>query len=673
MSELQALASALRFLSVDAVEKAKSGHPGMPLGMADIATVLWKKYLKHNPKNPYWYNRDRFVISNGHGSMLLYALLHLSGYGVSIDDIKAFRQLHSNTPGHPEYLETPGVETTTGPLGQGLANAVGMALAEQHLAAKFNQPDAKLVDHYTYAFVGDGCLMEGISHEVSSLAGTLKLGKLIAFYDANDISIDGNIEGWFTDKTKMRFESYDWHVIEGIDGHDAEAIEAAILAAQAVTDKPSLLICHTVIGYGSQAAGTASVHGAALGEEDIKQLRLRLNWPHAPFEVPEDIKQAWSHAEAGEAAEESWLTLCDSYEAKYPEAFATFLRAANGDLPDDWEVQSDAFVLECMTNAKPLATRKASQQCLNAYAPHLPELMGGSADLTESNNTNWSASSALTSASYAGNYIHYGVREFGMSAIMNGLALHGGIKPFGGTFLVFSDYAKAAVRLAALMKIQVMFVYTHDSIGLGEDGPTHQPVEQLSTLRLTPGLTVWRPADLTETAVAWQQAITHTTGPSCLALSRQALPALPHTKHQVENIKRGGYILQESHPGETPDVILLATGSEVQLALEALKALCADDTALRIRVVSMPCAERFLSQPDEYRLHVMPPEVERCVAIEAGATAYWYQFVGKKGVVIGLDSFGLSAPARAVFEAVGITTQRIIKAVQSFLLEKCVS
>ncbi|MCH9756190.1 MAG: transketolase [Gammaproteobacteria bacterium] len=669
MASSNELASAIRFLSVDAVELAQSGHPGMPLGMADIATVLWTKFLKHNPKNPAWFNRDRFVLSNGHGSMLLYALLHLTGYDLTIEDLKQFRQLHSKTPGHPERLETPGVETTTGPLGQGLANAVGMAVAEKQLAARFNRDDISIVDHFTYAFVGDGCLMEGVSHEACSLAGTLGLGRLIVFYDANGISIDGEIDAWFTDNTAERFRAYDWHVIETIDGHDDVAIEQAIEMARNETNKPSLIICKTVIGYGSEAAGSGAVHGAPLGADDIVQLRRRLNWPHPPFVIPKALYEAWSSVEAGVRLEETWLKQCYAYESRCPEAYCELLRVLNGDLPDTWCETSDAFIEQCRVEQKAVATRKASQQCLNHYAPYLPELLGGSADLTGSNNTNWSGSQALSKIVWDGNYLHYGVREFGMSAMMNGMALHGGVIPYGGTFLVFSDYARAALRLAALMKIRVVFVYTHDSVGLGEDGPTHQPIEQIATLRMMPGLDVWRPADLMETAVAWQQVLLHAAGPSCILLSRQTLPALTHSKAEADGMKRGGYVLRETQG--TPDVILLATGSEVQLALKAADELA--ESMVKVRVVSMPCVEQFLRQSSAYQEMVLPKVVSRRVAIEAAASGSWYRFTGREGVVIGLDEFGISAPLGDVFEVFGLTVKRVVEAVQVFFSEKCES
>jgi transketolase len=662
LAQLNELASAIRFLSVDAIDKAQSGHPGMPLGMADIATVLWTRFLKHNPRNPVWFNRDRFVLSNGHGSMLLYALLHLTGYALSLDDLKQFRTLHSKTPGHPEYNETPGVETTTGPLAQGLGHAVGMALAEQHMGARFNRTDLPLVHHFTYAFVGDGCLMEGLSHEVASLAGTLGLGRLIVFYDANGISIDGQIDGWFTDDTAARFRAYGWHVVDTIDGHDAVAIEEAIIEARGVVDKPSLIVCKTVIGYGSSLAGSEAVHGAPLAADDIAQLRERFAWSHAPFVIPEELYNRWSYHDAGQVEEQSWLELLHAYEVRYPEDYCEFLRVSNGDLPDAWHAISDTFIEQCRVQGKALATRKASKLCLEHYAPHLPELLGGSADLTGSNGTDWSGRVVLSKNEWLGNYINYGVREFGMSAMMTGVALHGGVIPYGGTFLVFSDYARASVRLAALMRVRVVFVYTHDSIGLGEDGPTHQPIEHTAMLRMTPGLDVWRPADTMETAVAWQQALLQVGGPSCLLLSRQTLPALSHAPSHAEAIRRGGYILQDVDG--VPDVILLATGSEVQLVLEAAHQVALD--GIKARVVSMPCVERFLEQSAAYQEAVLPPVVTRRVAVEAAVTAPWYRFVGLEGVVIGLDTFGLSAPAKDVFETLGLTVDRVVHVIQAF-------
>lgn len=633
----------------------------MPLGMADIATVLWQKFMKHNPKNPLWFNRDRFVLSNGHGSMLLYSLLHLTGYSLTTHDLKNFRQLHSKTPGHPEIGETPGVETTTGPLGQGLANAVGMAIAEKTLAAQFNHPNETLVDHFTYAFVGDGCLMEGISHEVCSLAGTLELGKLIVFYDDNGISIDGQVETWFTDDTAERFRAYHWQVIEAIDGHDMTAIEKAIVNARNETKKPSLILCKTIIGYGSAVANTEKAHGAPLGPEDIQNIRQRFNWPYPPFVIPDAIYAAWNHEEQGQHDEQCWLQRCHDYQQQHADEYLEFLRRINGDLPDSWSTLSTQFIEQCRQNTKAIATRKASQQCIEAYAPIMPELLGGSADLTGSNNTDWSGTSAITRDDFKGNYLHYGVREFGMSAIMNGLALHGGFIPYGGTFLVFADYARNALRLAALMKKRVIFVYTHDSIGLGEDGPTHQPIEHAAMLRMTPNMHVWRPACLTETAVAWQQAIEQHTGPSSLLLSRQNLPALSHSATSCALIKQGGYILQDSDL--PPDIILIATGSEVHLAVAAANAV--KTQGFNIRVVSMPCAERFLSQPAAYQEEVLPKNVRKRIAIEAASSNYWYRFVGLDGTVIGIDRFGASAPAADVYHYLGITVEKTVEAIQA--------
>lgn len=654
-------ANAIRFLSIDAVERAQSGHPGMPLGMADIATVLWQKFMKHNPTNPHWFNRDRFVLSNGHGSMLLYSLLHLTGYALSIDELKHFRQLHSKTPGHPESTETPGVETTTGPLGQGLANAVGMAIGEKLLAATFNDETSTLIDHYTYAFIGDGCLMEGISHEACSLAGTLGLGKLIVFYDDNGISIDGHVDTWFSDDTAMRFKAYHWQVLSGINGHDVHQIEQAIINAQEEKNKPTLIICKTVIGYGSNNAGSEQTHGSPLGEADVASIRKHFNWPYPPFEIPDTIYAEWNHQEQGQHDETLWLRECDTYKNRRPNDYSEFLRRINGDLPDNLSSLTDVFFTECLKQNKPVATRKASQQCIEHFAAKLPELLGGSADLTGSNNTDWSGTLPITRENFQGNYIHYGVREFAMSAIMNGLALHGGFIPYGGTFLVFSDYARNAVRLSALMKQRVIYIYTHDSIGLGEDGPTHQPIEHAAMLRLTPNLDVWRPADLIETAVAWREAIVRHTGPSCLLLSRQNLPSLAHNISQEEHIKRGGYILEESET--TPDAILIATGSEVQIALAAAQE--ARTQGLSIRVVSMPCPERFLEQDRAYQEHVLPSLIRKRVAIEASSTGYWYRFVGLDGAVIGVDRFGASAPLKAVYEELGITVEKTLEALKA--------
>lgn len=651
------LANAIRILSIDAVDKAQSGHPGMPLGMADIATVLFKKFLQYNPENPHWFNRDRFVLSNGHGSMLLYALLHLTGYKLSIDAIKAFRQLHSQTPGHPEYGHTPGVETTTGPLGQGLANAVGMAIAEKTLCAHFNQPGLELVNHYTYVFVGDGCLMEGISHEACSLAGTLGLGKLIVLYDDNGISIDGEVNTWFTDNTITRFKSYNWQVLDTIDGHNPEAIEKALMEARANTAQPSFIPCKTIIGLGSSVAGTEKAHGAPLSPEDIAKVRQFFNWPHPPFEIPDAIYSAWNHIEEGREAEQRWLHTCQSYQSTHKEAYAEFLRRINGDLPDNWAEKSQELIHDCLINNKTMATRKASQYCLSHFASFLPEMLGGSADLTSSNNTDWSGTIPITHASFKGNYLHYGVREFGMSAIMNGLSLHGGFIPYGGTFLVFSDYARNAMRLSALSKQRVIYVLTHDSIGLGEDGPTHQPVEHAAMLRMTPDMNVWRPACLLETAVAWREAIEHHNSPTCLLLSRQNLKALPHTEETVSLIKRGGYILKACEG--VPNAILMATGSEVEIALLAEERL--KTQGFSVQVVSMPNPECFLKQDVAYQESVLPNQVRIRLAIEAASTNYWYRFVGLDGVVIGLDSFGVSAPAKDSFHYFAITVDNIVE------------
>lgn len=647
------MANAIRFLSIDAVEQAKSGHPGMPLGMADIATVLWNGFLRHSPTNPAWFNRDRFVLSNGHGSMLLYAILHLSGYSLSLDELKRFRQLHSKTPGHPEYAHTPGVETTTGPLGQGLANAVGMAIAEKHLSARFNRPGHPLVDHHTYAFVGDGCLMEGISHEVCSLAGTLALGKLIVFYDDNGISIDGEVVHWFTDNTAMRFEAYAWQVLGPIDGHDFDAIEQAIVAAKR-DPRPTLIICKTTIGLGSPRAGTEAVHGAPLGPEGVQKTRDTFGWQHPAFNVPESLYVQWDYRERGKSLEAAWLQICESYQKTFPEDYQAFLAQINGDLPINWASLTAQFIDECRQNQKALATRTCSQHCIEYWGKFLPALLGGSADLTGSNLTNWSGSQAISSGDFSGNYLFYGVREFGMSAIMNGLALHGGVIPYGGTFLVFSDYARNAIRLSALMGVRVIYVLTHDSIGLGEDGPTHQPVEHAAMLRMTPGLDVWRPADLIETAVAWQKALERHDGPSCLLLSRQSLPVLNDVAQSSEDIQKGAYILADTQ-GQ-PDLILIATGSEVHLALNAARQV----KHMKVRVVSMPCCERFLRQDPAYQEQVLPKAVRRRLAIEAAKSDYWYQFVGLDGQVMGVDRFGASAPAQDVYRDVGITVEKIV-------------
>lgn len=651
-------ADAIRFLSIDAVQKANSGHPGMPMGMADIAEVLWYDFLKHNPRNPKWINRDRFVLSNGHGSMLQYALLHLTGYDLSLDDIKAFRQLHSKTPGHPEYGETPGVETTTGPLGQGFANAVGMAIAEKHLAAVFNRPEFAVIDHYTYCFVGDGCLMEGISHEVASLAGTLGLGKLIIFYDDNQISIDGDVSGWFTDNTPERFEAYHWHVIPNIDGHDSEAIRQAILKAQSVTDKPTIICCKTTIGYGSpNKSGTASTHGSALGEHEVSATRAALDWPHEPFLIEDKIYDSWNAEQAGEAVELAWKALLSSYKQEHPALAREFERRFASNLPEGWTVQA-AELVKCLNDKQQtMATRKASQACLNDFAPYLSELMGGSADLTESNCTNWKGMELFSADYPKGRYLHYGVREFGMSAIMNGLAVHGGILPFGGTFLTFSDYARNALRMAAIMQQRVIFVYTHDSIGLGEDGPTHQPIEHLTSLRLVPGLSVWRPCDTVETAISWQAAIEH-HGPTCLVLSRQNLAFQARSSDQIALIKRGGYILRDTSSNARLSVIMIATGSEVELATAAAQLL--SDQGIGVRVVSMPSVDVFLAQDQEYRAKVLPESCAVRIVIEAASGIDWYRFTGAKGRIIGINHFGVSAPAKDAFREFGFTVDHVL-------------
>ncbi len=658
------LANAIRALSMDAVQKAKSGHPGAPMGMADIAEVLWRDFLKHNPADPQWADRDRFVLSNGHGSMLLYSLLHLSGYALSIDDLKQFRQLHSKTPGHPEYGYAPGVETTTGPLGQGITNAVGMALAEKALAAQFNEPGHDVVDHFTYVFLGDGCLMEGVSHEACSLAGTLGLGKLIAFWDDNGISIDGHVEGWFTDNTPARFAAYGWHVIAGVDGHDSDAIAAAIKAAQQETGKPTLICCKTIIGYGSpNKAGSHDCHGAPLGDAEIAAAREFLQWPHAPFDIPADIYAAWDGKTKGTALQQSWQQKFDAYAAAFPAKAAELKRRLSGELPANWQAESAAYIAKLQANPATIASRKASQNALNAFGPLLPEFMGGSADLAGSNLTIWAGSKGLSHDDAAGNYVYYGVREFGMSAIMNGIALHGGFIPYGATFLMFMEYARNAVRMAALMKQRVIFVYTHDSIGLGEDGPTHQPVEQLAALRVTPNLMNWRPCDQVESAVAWQAAIERTEGPSTLIFTRQNLVQQARTDEQLANIRRGGYVLKDSEG--TPDLILIATGSEVELAVQAHAQLSAKGH--QVRVVSMPSTDVFEAQDAAYREAVLPAAVIKRVAVEAGITDSWYKYVGLNGKIIGMTSFGESAPAEQLFEYFGITTAAVVSAAEALL------
>ena len=662
MPSRRELANAIRALSMDAVQKANSGHPGAPMGMADIAEVLWNDYLKHNPTNPKWSDRDRFVLSNGHGSMLIYSLLHLSGYDLSIDDLKQFRQLHSKTPGHPEYGYTPGVETTTGPLGQGITNAVGMAIAERALAAQFNKGDHKIVDHHTYVFLGDGCLMEGISHEACSLAGTLGLGKLIAFWDDNGISIDGHVEGWFSDDTPKRFEAYGWHVVADVDGHDPDAIKAAIEEARSVTDKPSMICCKTVIGFGSpNKAGSHACHGAPLGEEEVAATKKELGWEYGPFEVPQEVYEGWDAKEKGREAEAAWQQAFGAYKAEYPELAAEFERRMNGELPADWEAKADAYVAETVAEAKSPATRQASLAAIEAYAPLLPELFGGSADLGCSNLTEWSGYKPMRADNPDANYINYGVREFGMSAIMNGIALHGGFIPFGATFLMFSEYARNALRMAALMKVRSLFVYTHDSIGLGEDGPTHQPIEQIPTLRMIPNMAVWRPCDAVETAVAWRQAIERAEGPSSLIFSRQGLPHQERDAEQIANIERGGYILRDCEG--TPDAIIIATGSEVALAMGAAEKL-ADR---KIRVVSMPSTTEFDRQDEAYRESVLPSSVQSRVAVEAAVTDGWHKYVGCKGAIVGINRFGESAPAGVLFEEFGFTVDNVVKAVESVL------
>ena len=659
------LANAIRALSMDAVQQANSGHPGAPMGMADIAEVLWRGFLKHNPNNPQWANRDRFVLSNGHGSMLLYSLLHLTGYKLSIDDLKNFRQLHSPTAGHPEQHECPGVETTTGPLGQGIANAVGMALAEKILAAQFNRDGFPVVDHYTYSFLGDGCMMEGISHEACSLAGTLGLGKLIAFYDDNGISIDGEVEGWFTDNTVERFRAYGWQVIPHVDGHDSEEVRIALETARANTEQPTLICCRTVIGFGSpNKQGKEECHGAPLGADEIALARETLGWKHGPFEIPADIYKDWNAADAGDAAEAQWNKLMDSYQAKFPAEGAELRRRLAGELPADFADKADAFVKACQEKMEKVATRKASQNTLDAFGPLLPELTGGSADLGGSNNTVWKGCKSVTGADANGNYIHYGVREFAMTAIMNGMVLHGGLRPYGGTFLVFMEYARNAVRMAALMGQPNILVYTHDSIGLGEDGPTHQPIEQLASLRMTPNMRTWRPCDTVESAVSWKQAIVRTDGPTALVFSRQNLPCMARDESKLAEIARGGYVLTQTGSG-TPDAIIIATGSEVEIAMQAAEKLGA--AGKNVRVVSMPCVEEFLAQDRDWQESVLPSAVRNRVAVEAGIKDYWYRFVGLDGRIIGMSTFGASAPAPALFKHFGITADAVVGAVEELI------
>jgi transketolase len=665
MSSRTELANAIRALSMDAVQQANSGHPGAPMGMADIAEVLWNDFLKHNPANPHWPNRDRFVLSNGHGSMLLYSLLHLSGYDLSLDELRNFRQLHSLTPGHPEYGYAPGIETTTGPLGQGVSNAVGMALAEKALAARFNRPGHEIIDHHTYVFVGDGCLMEGVSHEACSLAGTLGLGKLIAIYDDNGISIDGHVEGWFTDDTPARFAAYGWQVIADIDGHDPAAVREAIQQARRDTDRPSLICCKTVIGKGApNKQGSESVHGAPLGGDEVAAVRENIGWHYDPFVIPEHVYDGWDALESGAAAESEWRSMLHAYENAHPELAAELHRRLAGELPETFAAEADAYILRCQEAGESIASRKASQNCLNALGPHLPELLGGSADLAGSNLTLWSGSCGISADDASGNYIYYGVREFGMSAIMNGIALHGGFIPYGGTFLIFMEYARNAVRMAALMKLPVVFVYTHDSIGLGEDGPTHQPVEQLTALRSTPNMDTWRPCDTVESAVAWKAAITRRAGPTALVFSRQGLPHQLRDSAQLADIARGGYILRDCDG--RPDAILLATGSEVHLAVEAATRLAAGGR--RVRVVSMPCAELFQRQDAAYREQVLPSDILARVAVEAAHADYWYKWVGLDGRVVGMTTFGESAPAPELMHQFGFTVENVVSAVEETLL-----
>ncbi len=656
MPSRRELANAIRALSMDAVQKANSGHPGAPMGMADMAEVLWNDFLQHNPANPHWPDRDRFVMSNGHGSMLLYSLLHLSGYDLSIEDIKQFRQLHSKTPGHPEYGYTPGIETTTGPLGQGVANAVGMAIAERALAAEFNHDELNIVDHHTYFSVGDGCLMEGISHEACSLAGTLQLGKLIGFYDSNSISIDGDIEGWFTDDTAARFEAYGWHVIRDVDGHDADQIIAALNEARSETSKPTLLCCTTVIGWGSpNKQGKESSHGAPLGDDEITLTRKALDWKYDAFVIPDEYYKAWDARERGAQLEAGWNDKFSTYQEKYPEQAAKFKRRIEGKLPDNWAEASADYIKATAEAGEDMASRQASQKALNAYGALLPELIGGSADLAGSNLTLWSGSKRINGKSGAGNYIYYGVREFAMCAINNGLMLHGGFIPYAATFLIFSDYARNALRMAALIRQRNIFVFTHDSIGLGEDGPTHQAVEQAASLRLIPNMTVWRPCDAVESAVAWQMAIEKATGPSSLLFSRQKLAHMPRSAEQIQNIRKGAYVLLDCE-GE-PEIIIIATGSEVELTMSTANKLNA--AGQKIRVVSMPSTDLFDAQEQSYRDSVLSPSCRQRISVEAGVTDYWRKYVGLDGKVLGVDSFGESAPAKDVFEHFGLTAEKL--------------
>ena len=663
MTSRRELANAVRALAMDAVQRANSGHPGMPMGMADIAEVLWNDFLRHNPANPHWHNRDRFVLSNGHGSMLQYALLHLSGYDLPLEQLRNFRQWHSKTPGHPEVGDTPGVETTTGPLGQGLANAVGMALAEKVLAAQFNRPGHPIIDHHTYVFVGDGCLMEGISHEACSLAGTLGLGKLIAIYDDNGISIDGDVTGWFTENTPQRFAAYGWHVLSEVDGHDAESVRAALAQARAETERPTLICARTTIGFGSpNKAGTGGVHGAALGADEVAAARRELGWAHAPFEIPGSVYAGWDARARGARLEHEWQDAWAAYREAHPQLAAELARRLRGELPEDFAERARTLISQAQTDGQKVASRKASQMALEAFGPLLPELLGGSADLTGSNNTNWSGSQTISAAAPAGNYLHYGVREFAMTAIMSGLALHGGFIPYGGTFLTFSDYARNAVRMSALMGVGNIYVYTHDSIGLGEDGPTHQPIEHLASLRLIPNLSLWRPCDVAETFVAWRIAIERRRAPTALALSRQGLEPQARSAEQLPAIERGGYVLRDAEGGK-PDVILMASGSEVALVMGAAERLRGEGR--RVRVVSVPSVETFRAQEAGYRDTVLPPAVRARVAVEAGVPDSWYPLVGDHGRVIGLSGYGASAPGGEVYRHFGLTEDAIVQAVHA--------
>nr|WP_287857155.1 transketolase [Klebsiella sp.] len=663
MSSRKTLANAIRMLSVDAVQRANSGHPGAPMGMADIAEVLWRDFLNHNPNNPVWANRDRFVLSNGHGSMLIYSLLHLTGYDLPMDELKNFRQLHSKTPGHPEVGYTPGVETTTGPLGQGIANAVGMAIAEKTLAAQFNRPGHEIIDHFTYAFMGDGCMMEGISHEVCSLAGTLKLGKLVAFYDDNGISIDGHVEGWFTDDTAKRFEAYGWHVVRGVDGHDPESIRAAIDVAKSITSMPTLIICKTVIGFGSpHKAGTHDVHGAPLGEAEVAATRDALGWPYPPFVIPSEIAAQWDARKSGQTKEAAWNEKFAAYVQAFPELAGEFTRRIKGQLPAEFASNAQAFIEKLQAKPAKIASRKASQNAIEAFGPLLPEFLGGSADLAPSNLTLWSGSKA-SNEEPAGNYIHYGVREFGMTAIANGIALHGGFLPYTSTFLMFVEYARNAVRMAALMKQRQVMVYTHDSIGLGEDGPTHQPVEQIASLRLTPNLSTWRPCDQVESAVAWKYGVERQDGPTALIFSRQNLTQQERTWQQVQDIARGGYVLKDCD-GQ-PQLILIATGSEVELAVAAWQQLMAE--GVKARVVSMPSTDVFDKQDAAYREAVLPQAVSARIAVEAGIADYWFKYVGLNGAIIGMQSYGESAPAEQLYQEFGITVEAVLQQAKALL------